>query len=599
MARRRRAATRDSGLDDAYAQIVDWYRHQLSITKPPNDLLWEPIKIGPTWQWDEETGWLLPKWTLGWGVLAWCGHWLRDKDGDPWQFTMEQARFILWFFAVDEEGDFLYPTAVLQRMKGHGKDPVAACLALAACFAPVTFDHWDASGEPVGREEPAAWVQIVAVSQEQTENTFDLFKTLVSAEAITRYRIQINGFDVYGLGGTRRIQAVTSNPLSIEGGRPTLVIRNETQNWQKQNRGFQMAAALDGNVAKSATAARSLDICNAYRTNEESVGRQMREAYDQSVANPDLAIADLGLLYDSLEAPPEAPLTVEDAPHVVRAIRGDSVWLDARPKSMIIKSILNPSNTASESRRKWFNQILAAEDDWMQYPECWANMAVPLEVSAADQVVMFFDGSKSDDATALIGCRISDGYVFTLGIWERPPRSLPDWKINRDVVDRRVRQAFEAYNVVGFWADLSNARDDETGERYWEPYCDRWAEDFARELSDLPAVNSGPSRHLVAWDMRNPSHTAVFVQEAERFISEIAEELFQHDGHPLLTKHVKNAKRNPGKFGISLSKEHRESARKIDAAVCAVGARLMRRMWLNRPKSKKRPPGKGRVVVMN
>jgi hypothetical protein len=105
---------------------------------------------------------VLPEFTLGWRVLAWCGVWLRDKHGRPWQFTPEQARFVLWYFAIDpESGDFLYHSAVLQRLKGWGKDPLAACLAVAAMFAEVTFDHWDGD-VPVGREEPNAWVQIVA-----------------------------------------------------------------------------------------------------------------------------------------------------------------------------------------------------------------------------------------------------------------------------------------------------------------------------------------------------------------------------------------------------------------------------------------------------
>lgn len=561
--------------------------------------MWEPIKIGPTWQWDPATGWLLPERTLGWRVLAWCGYWLRDKHGQDWQFTLEQARFILWLFALDENGDFLYPSAVLQRLKGHGKDPLAACLAMAAMFAEVTFDHFDVKGEPVGREESAAWVQVVAVSEKQTANTMGLFPSLIPLETRKHFGIQINSLTVFGLNGTRRIEAVTSNPLSIEGGRPTMVIRNETQNWQKSNRGFEMAGALDGNAAKSETVARVLDICNAHRSNEESVGRQMREDYDKSVANPDLAVAELGLLYDSLEAPADAPLTGEDAPEVLRAVRGDSVWLDIRPKGSIVKSIIKPGNSASESRRKWYNQVLSNDEDWMQYPDCWANMVLPQVVGPDEPIVMFFDGSKSDDATALIACRISDGYIFTLGIWERPPRSPDDWKQDREKVDRTVRQAFGDYTIVGFWADLSHARDDESGEQYWRPYADRWATDFARELANLPAVNTGHRRHLVSWDMSGYTQQSMFVEEAELFITAVSEEQFKHDGNKLLEQHVKNAKRNQTKHGVSLTKEHRESRRKIDAAVCAVGARLMRRMWLARTPTKKRPPGKGRVRVMD
>jgi hypothetical protein len=55
------------------------------------------------------------------------------QDGKPWQFTPEQARFVLWYFAIDERATSCYHSAVLQRLKGWGKDPVAACLAISAC----------------------------------------------------------------------------------------------------------------------------------------------------------------------------------------------------------------------------------------------------------------------------------------------------------------------------------------------------------------------------------------------------------------------------------------------------------------------------------
>ena len=43
-----------------------------------------------------------------------------------------------------------------------------------------------------------------------------------------------------------------------------------------------------------------------------------------------------------------------------------------------------------------------------------------VEHDPADGWVLFFDGSKSDDSTALVGCRLSDGHVVTLGIWAKP-----------------------------------------------------------------------------------------------------------------------------------------------------------------------------------
>jgi hypothetical protein len=111
-----------------YRHVVRWYRETLPNVPPPPPARWEPVKIGPTWDWSPKRGWLLPEHSMGWEVLGWCGHWLRNNRGEPWQFTPEQARFVLFFHAIDTDGRLLNRTAVYQRIKGHGKNPLAAAL---------------------------------------------------------------------------------------------------------------------------------------------------------------------------------------------------------------------------------------------------------------------------------------------------------------------------------------------------------------------------------------------------------------------------------------------------------------------------------------
>lgn len=82
--------------------------------------LFPPDIIGPTWATNEDGSWVLPERTLGWEALGWIAEWLLLPDGSPWIATPEQARFVLWFYAIDERGWFLYQNAFLQRMKGWG-----------------------------------------------------------------------------------------------------------------------------------------------------------------------------------------------------------------------------------------------------------------------------------------------------------------------------------------------------------------------------------------------------------------------------------------------------------------------------------------------
>lgn len=589
-----------------YSHIIAWYRETLPNVAPPRPTRWEPIRIGPTWDWNSERGWLLPEHSMGWEVLGWTGYWLRDKRGQDWQWTPEQARFLLWYHSINEHGRLLYRTAVLQRLKGWGKDPLACGESSAHTFGPIQFDYFGADGQPVGRPIDEPWVQIVAVSKDQTANTMKLFPSMISAEARKHYGIQIGRNNVWGLGDTAQIQASSSNVMAVEGKRCTEAIRNEPQNWNKSNQGHELAEAIKGNSTKIPEGqGRILDIENAYVPSANSVAQAVREAWEATQkpnAEGKIAVS-FGLLMDSLEAHPKAPMTLAAAPEVLESVRGDSSWLDI---PSIVESIGDTSTPESESRRKWYNQIVSAADDWMDRQEweaCRGDLQDPPvpPLTDGERIVMFLDCSKSDDATALVGCRISDGHLVTLGVWARPPGERPKpgdppWLVNRDAVDHKVREVRDTYQVLGFWVDPSGARDDETGERYWESYIKSWRILFGTQLT-LIAVKSGPYAHPIEWDMRNTEHTKLFVSEAERFISEVSARTLTHDGNGLLKTHVCNAKRAPGRWGISLMKEHRESAKKIDAAVAAVGARMMYRQIIGVPSKSKYAPGRGRMIT--
>jgi hypothetical protein len=591
MARRRAAVAvvEQDSIDD----VADWYRRELRKTPvlPWAKLRYKPVTIGPTWQLDGRR-WLLPEYTLGWDMLGWCGVEMQHGPGEPWRFTLEQARFILWWYALDADGNWLFRDFVLQRLKGWGKDPLAATICGAEMLGPCRFADWDRN-RPVASDQPHAWVQTAAVSLEQTKNTMRLFPSLFTPEAKSHYGIQVGKELIHGLSDDRLIQATTSSPTTLEGNRSTFNLLNETQHWQENNQGHAMAEVIARNSAKSPDgAARTGRITNAPDPSIDSVARRDRDAYDMMVAGES---ATSGILYDSLEASPEAPLTAEDAPDVLAGVRGDAKWLSIRS---IVDQILDTRNAASTSRRFWYNAQTAAEDAWVDpqrfdalaRPELGRGVDLLREARVAGDWVVFFDGSKSDDATGIVGCRISDGHTVTLGMWQRPPLAREDagsWTVPRDQVDERVTEIMERLNVVGFWADPSHTRDDETQERYWDDLVDGWHRRY-RDRLKLWAT-PGKGGHSTMWDMASPARSGEFTAAAERTQNDIDEDgTLTWDGDPRLRIHTHNAKRYPNRHGVSLWKGHRESKRKIDLAVCMVGARMMRRAYLNMKPEEKR-----------
>ncbi|MHC9858563.1 terminase, partial [Corynebacterium diphtheriae] len=101
----------------------------------------------------------IPTLTLGYEALAWAAKYLRHTNGlragKPWQFTREQARFVLWFYSVDDRGRWLFDRGDRRLAKGSGKSPFAAVMALIELLAPVRFRSFDDSvpggclGKPV------------------------------------------------------------------------------------------------------------------------------------------------------------------------------------------------------------------------------------------------------------------------------------------------------------------------------------------------------------------------------------------------------------------------------------------------------------------
>ncbi|UOQ60378.1 phage terminase family protein [Leucobacter rhizosphaerae] len=570
------ARLRGSTKHDESAAILSFYRELLARPYVRPESKYDPVKIGPSWLLDGDE-FVLPERSVGWDGLVFAGEKMQLKRGEPWKFTAEQARLWLWWYSVDEAGAFTFDReGVIQRLKGWGKDPWAAVMLGNELVGPCRFSHFDGD-RAVGADEPDAWVQLAAVTQEQTKNTMRLFPRLFTDDAKREFKLQIGKEQIYALGDQRFLQAVTSNPAPLEGGRATMVLLNETHWFLANNNGLEMYDVIERNSAKSAGGgARVLHITNAYDPGMDSLAERTRQAWELSQGeNRRNSLS--GLMYDSLEAPPEAPLTAEDAPEVVSAVRGDSVWLDL---GRIKKSILDPRNPPSRSRRFWYNQITANEESWMS-PIKWDAQQDPENgFQDGQEIVMFFDGSKSDDATALVGVRVSDGFVQALGLWQAPPQKRRgEWVAPRGEVSQRVRALFKQFRVVGFWGDPSHTKEDGTLDLFWQPLIDEWHRDFSPRLTLWAST-----QHSIAWDMSNTSSSGkgkLFVPAAEAFVEAVENGEIWHDGNKELGRHVKNARRFPTRFGVSLSKDGPESPRKIDLAVCAVGATLMRRTLLN------------------
>jgi hypothetical protein len=70
-----------------------------------------------------------------------------------------------------------------------------------------------------------------------------------------------------------------------------------------------------------------------------------------------------------------------------------------------------------------------------------------------------------------------------------------------------------------------------------------------------------------------PQGPARMGPETARFYAAVVDRLLSHDGSPALARHVADAVLKEDTRGARLAKEHKDSKRRIDAAVAAVMAR--------------------------
>jgi hypothetical protein len=520
----------------------------------------------------------VPALTLGWEVVHWASKYLRHPNGPRagkrWEFTDSQLLFLLHWYAVNEDGGWLYQHGVRRLVKGSGKSPFAALVALAELTAPVRLLDFDpkATGGVVGKPVSMPLVQIAATNESQTANTM----RMVRAMAPKGSRI-VNDFGLdpgktkYYSAAEGTLEIITSSAAGAEGAEATFIVGDETEHWTESRGGPEFASTLQDNLAKSGS--RFLETCNAWLPGVNSVAEESWEAW--LAQEEGRAHGGSPILYDARIAPHDTPLYEDDEALMgaLEHVYGDCWWVDL---PVIFQRIRSPKAKPDDSRRKYLNQPTAADDAWTTAAE-WAKLADSTKVVAdGDEVVLFFDGSRSRDATALIGCRVEDGHVFTLGVWEPDPRHDVADQVDPAEVDATVRKAFDRYTVVGFFSDV----------REWESFARiTWPAAFADQLA-VHAVPGGKSPEAIAWDMRG--HLKEFTLSAELTEAEIAEGAFTHDGDSRLARHVANARRKHNAYGVTIRKESRDSPLKIDAAVCLIGVRhLLRLVRAAAPKKKR------------
>jgi hypothetical protein len=513
-----------------------------------------------------------PALTLGWWPIKWNMQWLTQPDGpragQSFEHTLRQVRFWLWWYAVSPDGSWLFQHGVRRLAKGLGKSPGAAVWALDELLAPVRLKDFDpkAPGGCVAQPVQMPLVQIAAVSEAQTKNTMRFVRAFApkNGRLCREFNIDWGLTRFYTPDNGGELEVLTSSSATAEGALATAIVGDETEWWLGEP-GKEFMNTLADNASKLGN--RMLETCNAWQPGKHSVAEKSWNTWieqEEKLADGALKRGAPLTLYDARMAPPETDLADYDSLlTALEWVNEDAWWINNQTR---IARIWNKSSRPDDSKRKYLNWPTAAEGKWCE-PQDWAKLVdLERELVDGERIVLFFDGSKTRDATACVGCCLSDGYVFTVGVWE-PQDNVP---VDAEQIHNRIVGVFDRFDVVGFFSDV----------REWEGYAKTTWPNLWKDELDIWAVSGGKMPEPIAWDMR--SHSREFALAAELVEAEIADSAFSHDGNPVVARHVGNAYRYETQWNgaISVRKETPNSPDKIDACVCVIGARMVYRLAL-------------------
>lgn len=266
----------------------------------------------------------------------------------------------------------------------------------------------------------------------------------------------------------------------------------------------RVAGAVKRNVA--GMDGRWLELTNAWDPTEGSEAQVTADANDERV------------YVDTIESRRVENLDDEDALYAELLRQyGDSArerggWVNI--KGRIMHEARSKRHMEADRRRFFLNEIVTGTSSLVD-PVMWDLYARPEELLAAgEQICLGFDGSKYNDATSLVACRMSDGRLFQLRTWERPVDADRDWKVPSVEVDQIVTAAFGAYHVGYLYADPWR----------WQDYLDVWAARWPKRVVEF-ATNSEQRMD----------------RAIERFVTAFGSGAITHDGTDTLTAHVKSA----------------------------------------------------------
>lgn len=507
------------------------------------------------------------------------------RAGEPFVFLDWQSWCLANYYRVRTDARWIpenpllapafhYRRSQIVLSQKAGKGPYTAAHTCIEAVGPALFAGWATGGEvyacsdhgcrcgwwyeyepgeAMGMPWPTPLIQITAFSEEQTDNVYGALKPMIDLGPLSQL-IPKTGEEFIRLPRGGRIDTVTSSAQSRLGQRVTFVPQDEVGIWTETNKMVKVAETQRRGLA--GMGGRAEETTNAWDPTENSVAQ--RTAESQKSWDPlYVPFSDRELMSrgkDVFRYHPQAPAHLSytdkrERRRIHQIVYGGSLrtkggHIDLDSIEAEAAEILE--RDPGQAERFFGNRCKTGVGTWLK-DGLWADRTKPREVPDGTKICLGFDGSDSEDWTA-IRAETLDGYQFTPTYG--PDREPTIWdphlhgdRIPRALVHAAMDELFSRYRVIRVYCDV----------REWATEIEMWA------------LKHGPKR-VMEWPT---NRVAAMHESLLRFVTDLATGDLTHDACETTELHVGNARKlaRPGeRYILGKPSQHQ----KIDVAMTSV-----------------------------
>lgn len=442
---------------------------------------------------------------------------IAGNTGNKFLLRDWQKELLLHLYAQRADGLLKHRRALIGVPRKNGKSALIASLVLEQIVLGVNGGQ----------------IYSAAADKEQARIIFKTVKKMIELEPELSQILQVFQNAVYNPLTGSVYRALSSESFTKEGLNSTFIVIDELH--AQPNRelfdvlSLSMGARVEPMLVAITTAGTKYDS-----NGKDSLCYSM---YNRGIQIAKGEIEDPSFFFAWYQGSEKLHYKDEENWNIANPSMGDIVSLE----DMQSASLLTPE---SEFKTKRLNIWTSTGQSWIP-SDAWDALELKdRKPILGEDLVLAFDGSFSNDATAIIGWYLGGDkpHLKIVGLWELPEVDPdPMWCVPIAEVEKCI-------------IDTYRETDTNTIEVCFDP--SRWARTFMiLEEEGLPIVSY-------------PNTAERLVPATQRFYEAVLNQSFTHDGDERLARHIANTVTKTSSRGLMVAKV--TSKRKIDAAVAAI-----------------------------